>query len=421
MSKVRIGVAGLGGIFYGWGGDSGHLPAYPRLDEAKICALCDVSQDNLDKAAFWFKRVYEEEAQRREAAGDFRRAEELRADADSVRLYKDYSEMLETEHLDLVDIITPVKLHKPMTIQALDKGVNVMCEKPMARTWLEAMEMAEAVKRSGKVFQYAENFIYSISWYNLRKFLVSGIIGEPIAILLPLAIGEPGALTASYWDPTVAGGGSLLDMTIHGITATWFLLGFDSKPVRVKSAEPDGIGIKMPERIVDGKYRTVKAEDEAHFLVEFERPNGWTTIFLEGSWSYRDSVASSVIIGTKGSIEFGAPDKMTLVDHHGHRTEIPYWSPGFLHRMPWLESDGFFGELRNIVTCIVENTKSECDERVGAESMAIAGAAYLSEMLGRKVVSLDEFKEYALQIQEKEGDRASDVLIRELTQFGGAK
>jgi predicted dehydrogenase len=421
MKRVRLGAAGLGGIFYGWGGHSGHLPCYPRLDEARLCALCDANQANLEKAVFWFKRAYEEEAQKQEEAGNTQSAARLREDAETVKAYTAYERMIEEESLDLVDIMTPPKFHAPMAIEALEKGTHVICEKPMARSWLEAMDIVEAVEKSDCLFKYAENFVYSLSWYNLRKFISSGIIGEPVAIFLPLAIGEPGALTSSYWDPMVGGGGSLMDMAIHGITSTWFLVGFDAKPVRVKSAEPDGIGIKMPERLVDGVYQRVTAEDEAHFLIEFERESGWTTVFIEGSWSYRDSCASSVILGTKGSIEFGSGDKMTLIDPHGNRKDIPYWSPSFLHRTRFPEPGGYYGELQNIVKCIIGGTRPSCDERIGAESLAIAGAAYLSEIRGRQPVSVEEFKQYALQIKQREGSNATEALIRELTVFGGGK
>lgn len=212
-----------------------------------------------------------------------------------------------------------------------------------------------------------------------------------------------------------------MDMAIHGITSAWFLIGFDAKPIRVKSAEPDGIGIKMPERIVDGVYQKVRSEDDAHILIEFERERGWTTVFIEGSWSYRDSSASSVILGTKGTIEFGSGDKMTLIDPYGNKKDISYWSPGFLHRMRFPEPGGYFGELQNIVKCIIGGIRPSCDEKVGAESLAIAGAAYLSEARGRRPVLVEEFKEYALRIREKEGEKATEALIKELTMFGGGK
>jgi len=416
MGRVKVGVVGLGGIFYGWGGYSGHLPAYPKLEDAEVVSLCDVNPKSVEKAAFWLKKTYEEEAKRMEEEGDKEKAETLREGAKGIRTYLDYNEMFEKEELDLVDIMTPVKFHLPVAKRALEKGINVICEKPIARNWLEAIEIVEAVEKSGKFFQYAENNIYSLSWYNLRKFLLSGIIGEPVAIFLPMAIGEPGGLTSFYWDPKISGGGSLIDMGVHGITSSWFLLGFDAKPVRVKSAEPDGIGIKMPERIVDGIYQKVKSEDEAHVLIEFERENGWTTVFIEASWSYGDSCPTSVIIGTKGSIEIGW-EKMILTDPYGNRKEIPYWYPSFLHRIRFPEPGGYFGELQNIVKCIVGGIKPSCNEKIGAESLAIVDTAYLSEIKGRKPVSLEEFKKYALEIKEREGEKAFEVLVEELAKW----
>jgi len=418
MDRIKVGIIGTGGIFYGWGGYSGHLPAYPKIDEAKLVALCDVNEANLKKALYWTKRTFEEEANKAEEEGDFERAKELKEDVNEIKIYTDYQKMLKEEKLDLVDIITPVRYHAPIAIEFLKKGINVMGEKPMAKSWLECCQIIEAVEKSGKFYQYNENLVYASTWYNLKKFIDTGTIGEVVTIFLPLAINEPGAPTSNYWDPKLSGGGSLMDMAIHGITATWFLLGFDKKPLRVKSAEPYGVSIRMKNRIIDGIYQEIKEEDDAHFLVEYEDKDKskWVTVYLEGSWSYKDS-RDPVVIGTKGSIEFSpGGNSLKIIDVFGNTREVTIWHPdGFLHRHLNLpEPGGFLGEIKNMCNCIIRGIKPLCDERIGAESQAIASTAYLSEMRGRKAVYLKDFKEYALKIKEEEGERASEVLLAKL-------
>jgi len=411
MDRVKLGVIGTGGIFYGWGGTSGHLPAYPRIDEARIAALCDTNEANLRKAEYTLKRVFDEHAKAAEEHGDADKAKRLRDDANGVKCYTRVEEMLDNEEIDLVDIIAPPIAHAPIAVEVLRSGVNVMCTKPMARTWLECQEIVEAVAETGMLYQHNENFLYDYQWYGLRKFLDSGIIGEPLTIFISLAIGDAKSIR---WNASISGGGSLADMGSHAITTIWFALGFDKKqPTRVKAVEPHGIGIKMPTRLVKGVYQDVHVEDDAHIIVEFEDAvtGSWTTAHIESSWSYRDS-RGGAIIGTDGSIENVGSGSLKIIDSFGNSREVQLGGPrDDMTEVAIEEYSGFLGGIRNMCNCVIEGKKPTCDERIGAESQAIVDAAYLSQLRGRKAVSLEEYKDYARKTKEKEGDKASDVLI----------
>jgi len=64
--------------------------------------------------------------------------------------------------------------------------------------------------------------------------------------------------------------------------------------------------------------------------------------------------------------------------------------------------------------CVLNKVKPLCDEGIGAETTAIVQAAYLSQKRGKKAVTLEEFKEYALKLREKAGRDASDLLLKEM-------
>ena len=66
------------------------------------------------------------------------------------KVYRDYEELLADPSIDVVHVLTPNKWHAPMTIAALQAGKHVMCEKPMAKTAVEARAMVEAAKATGK-------------------------------------------------------------------------------------------------------------------------------------------------------------------------------------------------------------------------------------------------------------------------------
>ncbi|MEM2935913.1 MAG: Gfo/Idh/MocA family oxidoreductase [Candidatus Bathyarchaeia archaeon] len=404
MKRVRVGVAGAGGVFQG-----GHLPGYPDVEEAQLVALSDVAEETLKRAERRAQVVYAEKAQEAEKTGNLDLAERLKEDGGSVKTYKSVKEMLAREELDLVDVCTPTRYHDPVAIEALNFGVNVMVEKPMARTYLECLKVIEAVENSKRLYQHNENWLHDPFWYNVKKFIDGGAIGEVQLIFIAAAHGGPEG-REWFWNPDIAGGGALLDNGVHAITTSWFLSGFEKKPVWVKAAEPYGISIRMKTRILGGRFRPVTVEDDAHVLIRYEDEGtgAWSTAHVEGSWSHQDSPDTS-IIGTNGRMEPLTEEGKTflkITDPKGAVRKIELVKP------TWVL--GIAGEIRNMCHCVLENVKPICDERIGAETTAIVDTAYLSQKRGKKAVTLDEFKEYAQKIQEKEGEKAPDILLKEL-------
>lgn len=406
VERIKVGAIGTGGIFVG-----AHLQAYPEIPEAQLVALCDVDKKSLQNALSAFQKVYRKRAERAEEEGDKETYERIKEDIDRIKVYSSYEEMLGKEDLDLVDICTPPKYHAPAAVAALNAGVHVMCEKPMARNWLECLDVIEAVERSGKFYQHNENWIYDPVWYTAKKVIDSGAIGDLVAMFLATAHGGP-ENRIGFWIPDLSGGGSLLDNGIHAITTSWFLSGFDKEPFMVKASRPHGISVRMKERILDGIYSRVVVEDDAHVLVLFrgEEEGSWVTAHIEGSWSYRDSMETT-IIGSSGTIRFvheEGRDFLEISDPFGNRRRMPVSGPTWA-----FYPSSFYGEIKSMCASVISGRKPICDERIGAESTAIVGAAYLSQIRGRGV-TLREFKNYALKLKRSEGERASDLLVKRM-------
>lgn len=407
LDRVRVGVIGAGGIFRG-----AHLPAYPDLLSSQLVAIADPAPQSLQATETRMKQIYEEKAQQAEQKGDQATAERLRSDLKAVRFYSSAQEMLKKETLDLVDICTQPFLHAPMAIAALEAGVHVMCEKPMARTWLECLQVVETVQKTGLLYQHMENWLWDPPYYTAKKLIDAGYIGEPVLMFLATAHGGPEG-NPNFWDPAIGGGGALLDNGIHAVGASWYLAGLDKCPTQVKAAEPIGITIRMGQRILNGQFQTVQVEDDSHILIRFEHPQtgAWSTAHVEGSWSHRDS-PDTVIIGTLGMIRFTSEEgrRYVLVEDaqgNGRRFEAsgPTWEY-------WPSS--FYGEIRNMIECVRKRVRSISDERFGAECSAVVGAAYLSQRRGKKAVSLPAFKRFAREIARRFPDSADEELIRQL-------
>lgn len=400
--RVRVAAIGTGNIFRG-----AHLPVYPDIAQAQLVAFCDPDRVAQQAVLKRYHELMDAKLKQAKERNDEITAERIERDRSSIKVCDDISEVIATIKPDLVDICTQPMLHAPLSIQALEAGINVMCEKPISRSWLESQRVIEAVKRTGMLYQHNENWLWDPDWYTAKKLVDAGAIGEPILMFLATAHGGPEG-NPRFWNSDFGGGGALLDNGIHAIGASWYVSGLHKRPTLVKAAEPFGMSIRMPNRILDGRFQKVSVDDDAHILIRFEDPDtkAWSTAHVEGSWSHRDS-PDTVVIGTTGRILFKSEEArryaivLDAYDREARRIEVS--GPTWQH---WPSS--FYGEILNMVESVRNSTPSITDANFGAECSAIVGASYLSERDGRRAVHVDEFKAFARGISEKyPGDPAA--------------
>jgi len=395
MKEVKVGVVGAGGIFL-----YAHLTAYAKIPEARLVAIADISPTALRRAVKRIREVFNSEAQKLKESGEEENAQRLIDIANNVRVYTSHREMLEKEELDLVDVCTPHKFHKPVAIDVLNHGVNVMVEKPMARNFIEALEMMEMVGKTGKLYQHNENWVFTRTFYTLRKVIDTGVIGELQFIYMPSAHGGPEG-TPWFWDPDIGGGGALLDMGVHGIGTAWFIAGFDKNPVSVKVDKYNGVTIRQPNRLIGGVYQRLRVEDDAILSIRFKGDDGSEVIVVvNGGWSGKH-IPDYAFFGTQGYI--------TLEREGRKRTIVIHDAFGNTNKISFEEDDSFLKEINHMVKCVLRGQKSFLDERKGAYIMAIIDAAYLSEMNGRREVTIKEVEENARKLIQEYGEKASQV------------
>ena len=193
MDRIQYAILGAGGIFFGWGEGSGHLPGCPWvIEEGRLAAICDINAANLNKAAAATRKLYLDKAAQHRAAGREDLAQLLENDCDSLKLYSSLEEMLQNEKLDFTVIITPCEHHAEAIRKILAAGCHILCEKPLVRTWPEAQALADKVSNSNCIFLYGENLIYADPFRDVRKLIVKGEIGELDTVRIPFSISEPG-------------------------------------------------------------------------------------------------------------------------------------------------------------------------------------------------------------------------------------
>jgi predicted dehydrogenase len=143
----RLKVVGIGAGYFA----PFHYEAWGRIPEVEISAICDLVRERAAAVAERFRVA---------------------------RSYTDWREMIAVERPDFVDIITPPATHEAMCCHALEHGVHVICQKPLAPTMDAARRIVEAAARAGARLMVHENFRWQ-PWYRaIKRIQTDGLIGE---------------------------------------------------------------------------------------------------------------------------------------------------------------------------------------------------------------------------------------------------
>jgi predicted dehydrogenase len=232
----------LRGAIIGFGAvaANGHLPAYLKSREAKIVAVVDRTEE------------------RRRAA------EKALPD---IATFSTIAELAANSEIDFVDICTPPALHGEPMLEALERGWNVLCEKPLLLDMAELEKVRTRARETGRAVVPVHNWKYAPIVRRATEALRSGAIGELSEIEIEtLRIEDCAAVDPANpnWrrNPAIAGGGILMDHGWHAIYLArhWF------------GEDPTGIEAKL-ERATSGGI-----EEEARLTLRF--PNGVAKIFL---------------------------------------------------------------------------------------------------------------------------------------------
>ncbi|MBD1380734.1 Gfo/Idh/MocA family protein [Metabacillus arenae] len=267
MSKLRIGIIGAGGI-----ATNRHIPAFLQLIEAcTITAVSDVNEV---------------------------RAKEVAATYDIPHVSKNYEEIF--EHVDAVCICTPNKFHAEITIAALNAGLHVLCEKPMALKTEECDAMLQASKRANKVLAIAYHYRFMKEAQAAKMMMQE--IGTPLVARVEAMRRRKVPGWGVFTNKELQGGGSLIDYGCHLLDLVVWLMG-NPKHVSVNGSVYNEIS-KSPNQVnLWGAFdaSTFNVDDHVSAYVRFE--NG-ASLLLETSWAanVKDDKEHVSISGVEGGI-----------------------------------------------------------------------------------------------------------------------
>ena len=267
---IKIGIIGCGAI-----ANSKHMPALSKVADAEMVAFCDLVSERAEKAA----------------------KEYGTSDA---KVYTDYKELLKDPTIDVVHVCTPNRSHSFISVDALDAGKNVMCEKPMAINSAEAQKMLDAAKRSGKKLSIGyQNRFRDDSLY-LKEEAEDGTFGD-IYYAKATAIRRRGVPNwGVFLDEYEQGGGPLIDIGTHTLDLTLWMMN-NYKPKYCLGTVYHKLNNDKDQANMWGNWNPEKftVEDSAFGFVVME--NG-ATIVLESSWALNSldvREAVTTLCGTK--------------------------------------------------------------------------------------------------------------------------
>lgn len=360
--KVRVGIIGCGGIAGGK-----HLPSLATVKEVEIVAFCDLKIEKAEKAAKEYG-------------------------IENAKVYINYKELLEDETIEVIHVCTPNRSHSIISIDALEAGKHVMCEKPMAKTSEEGKKMIEAAKRTGKKLTIGYQNRFRVDSLYLHKACENGELGE-IYFAKGHAIRRRAVPTGGvFLNEFEQGGGPLIDIGTHALDLTLWMMN-NHKPKYVVGNVYHKLGQKENAANAWGSWDPKKftVEDSAFGFITME--NG-ATVTLESSWALNSldvDEAKTTLCGTEG----GADMKGGLTlngEKYGRLYESKiHTEAGGVDFYEGESSDSGEVEARSWIDCIINDTEPLVKPEEALVVTEILEAIYESSKLG-KPVFFDEAK-----------------------------
>jgi xylose dehydrogenase (NAD/NADP) len=196
------------------------------------------------------------------------RAQEVAADNQIDQIYNRYDALLVDPAIDVIYIALPNHLHHPWTLKALKAGKHVLCEKPLACSAQEAMEMASLAEDAGRYVMEALMYRFHPRSRRIKQLVAEGRIGAPCLVRSAFCFRMGETDWASEKNARLKpemGGGALLDVGCYSVSvARWFL---GSEPTQVQAQavyHPGGVDVHMVGML--GFAETALATFEASFI-----------------------------------------------------------------------------------------------------------------------------------------------------------
>jgi xylose dehydrogenase (NAD/NADP) len=176
-------------------------------------------------------------------------AKEVAADNQIDRIYDSYDALLADAAIDVIYIALPNHLHHPWSLKALKSGKHVLCEKPLACSAKEAMEMASVSEDCGRYLMEALMYRFHPRSRRIKQLVAEGRIGAPCLIRSAFCYRMGEADWSNEKNVRLKpemGGGALLDVGCYCVSVARWFLGAEPNQVQAQAVyHPGGVDVQM--------------------------------------------------------------------------------------------------------------------------------------------------------------------------------
>lgn len=351
MKKVRVGIIGCGTI-----ANSAHIPAYLKNSEAEIAYFCDIIPERAHKAV---------------------------TDHGIGKAVTDYRAVLADKTVDAVSVCTPNNVHAQIANDALAAGKHVLCEKPAARTYDEALTMLDAQRVAGKTLNIGVCNRFNTAVNRIRDLIASGALSEVYHVYVSFRSHRsiPG-LGGAFTTKAIAGGGALIDWGVHFLDIVMYCTG-DPQPKTVSGQAFCKLGKDIENYTYldmwagpPDKNGIYDVDDSVTALIRTEGP----TITLNGAWAQNIGQNEMYIdfIGTKAGIRLQYGGNFTVYGaQDGALTEM---------KPQYTTTNHYENEINSFIRCIKTGEKNAADIEKAIITSRIMQAIYDSSERGSEIV-----------------------------------
>ncbi|MBB4361098.1 putative dehydrogenase [Bradyrhizobium sp. CIR18] len=336
------------------------------------------------------------------------------------RVYRSFADLIADREIDVVDICTPPNLHAEMIVAAMQAGKHVICEKPFAGYFgrdgdkqpigkhvpkalmyervLEEMDKTRAaIERTGKLFMYAEDWIYAPAVTKTAE-IIKATKDKILFMKGEESHSGSHAAHAAQWAMT--GGGSLIRMGCHPLSAVLYLKQVEAKArgesIRVASVTGDvgnvTAGLKPEERTYI-KANPVDVEDWGTLTATFS--DGTKATVFSGDM-IMGGVRNLVETYTSGGSLFAniTPNNH-LMSYQTSEEKLAsvYITEKVDRKTGWqyvcLEEEwtrGYLQEIQDFMECVATSRQPLSDLALAYETIKVNYAGYWAAEEGRRVV-----------------------------------
>ena len=376
MKKVRLGIIGVGNM------GSSHIKNYLKgaMPEFEITAVADIKPDRLE----WAKEQLPE-----------------------VNTYSTASALMDSGDVEAVLVATPHYDHPPLVIEALEKGLHAMSEKPAGVYTKQVREMNAVADKSDKKFGIMFNQRTNCLYRKAKEIVDSKDFGDlkRVTWIITDWYRTQAYYNSGGWRATWSGegGGVLLNQCPHQLDLWQWICG-------------------MPEKITaichEGKWHDIEVEDDVMIYAQY--PNGATGTFITTTGDYPGTNRLEITLDRAKLVCEGG--KLTVYELSVGTEEFTKNSQeGFgsiEYKVYEAELDGRNDQhievMNKFAASILRDEPMTASGQEGINGLTISNAAFLSSWLGETVsLPIDEDKFYEL-LQEKINNSTFKKEVKEI-------